>query len=85
MRGTHVASQFLMTMVDLLIVYVSRHPVLYDKRRKRATKEDENYSRRLSHRCFGHHTDVLQFSVTPVSISVMSEQETDISMPAMNV
>ncbi len=27
----------------------------------------------------------LQFSVTPVSISVMSEQEAKISMPAVNV
>ncbi len=27
----------------------------------------------------------LQFSVTPVSISVMSEQEAEISVPALNV
>ncbi len=51
--GTDGASQ----QADLLIVCVSHHTVLNDKGYTRATKE-ENYSRRLSHCCFGHHMDV---------------------------
>ncbi len=69
----------------LLIVCVSRQPVLYDKGHKRATKEDENYSRRLSHRCFGHHVEVFTVFCNCKSISVMSEQEAEISVPAVNV
>ncbi len=59
--GTGVTSQ----QADLLIVCVPHHTVLNDKGHKRAMNEDENYSRRLSHCCFGHHLDVFTVVYNP--------------------